>query len=248
MAGIWSRHIWHGPSTAAYWSGVSAFADTDFTETTDDRTLQWSTVSLIFDRTTPTNITEDVAVTSLSVYLPSGGPAISVLQSSDKADVEARLDTWFTSFKAQVSSHYTLREYRWHDYMLSWTKPGPATRVTTKGTACTGSATNTLPDQVATSITHKTASRAHWGRNYWPALVSTAYDTTGRITSAQVDSRSGDWRTLLNGIATDGQMPCVASSVHGGVLDIVELQMDNTPDVIRSRRAKRPSYRKSYTS
>lgn len=237
-----------GPSTQAYWDGQSFYSGTTKGAAPDDRQVQWSDLSFVFTRTTPSTISDDVMVTSLAFAKETLSFGSSILGSSDKALVEGRADTMFTTLKALMPSHLTLLEYRWHDYDQSWTKPGPATRVTSKNVACTGAATNVVPDQVATTVTFKTASRKHWGRMYWPQLISTAYSSTGRLSTGNTDTFVGAVHTFLNGCDTDGNEPVVASNVHGGILAISELQMDNTPDVIRRRRAKHVEYRKSYTS
>jgi hypothetical protein len=55
-------------------------------------------------------------------------------------------------------------------------------------------------------------------------------------------------RACLNGSSGDGTPPVVTSGTYGAVLGIRELQQDNTPDVVRRRRAKHPEYRKVYSS
>jgi len=248
MPDLWDNSIWFAPGEQAYWDGQSILTGADVQAAPADDQVQASVVQLIWDRTLPATLTDDVALFSLAFVLDTLSAGTSIISSGNKATIEGLLDTMITDWKAQISSHWTLREYRWHDYTSSWTRPGPATRVTAKGTACTGSATTTLPDQVASSITFKTSSRRHWGRIYAPPLVSTAYGSTGRLSSAQVDGRLAAMRTMLNAAMAAGIPPVVRSTSHRAVMSIMELQMDDTPDVIRSRRAKRPSYRKVYTS
>ena len=246
--GAWADGIAYAPSEAAYWQGQSILTGAVVGAAPDDNQIQRSACQMVFERTTPSGVTDDVAVVTWNFLKETISFGTSILSGTEKAAAEGWLDTLWTDHKAQVSAHWTLREYRWHDYLTSWTKPGPATRVTTKGVVATGSATNTLPDQVASSYTFITSSRKHWGRVYFLPFVATAYGSTGRLTTAQTDSRSAAVRALINSASSAGTPLIVPSTSHRAVLAISKLQMDNTPDVIRSRRAKHPEYRKSYTS
>lgn len=111
-----------------------------------------------------------------------------------------------------------------------------------------GVATNTVPDQVAQTVTFRTASRIHWGRIYLPGPYSSGLGSTGRISSTTVDLIVGAVRTMANSASSAGFELVVPSTSHRAVLGIREMSMDSTADVIRSRRAKRPDYRKTYTS
>jgi len=245
---LWGNGIWHAPSEQAYWDGQSILTGADVGSAPADNQVQRSTVQFVYDRTTPATINDDAAIFSLTFALVTLDFGTSIISGGNKATVEGHLDTFINAIKAEISAHWTLREYRWHDFTENWSKPGPATRVTAKGTAMTGSATNVVPDQVASSVTFKTSSRIHWGRAYLPPYVTTSYSSTGRIATAKVDIVVGALRTALNSCMAAGIVPVVASTSHRANLAISAVQMDDTPDVIRSRRAKRPSYRKVYTS
>lgn len=248
MPELYSGDITCAPSEQSYWDGQSVITGTPVTVAPSDDQVQVSLLSFVFSRTTPSTFIDDVVVTSLAFVKDALAGATSYLLGSEKATVEGFADTMWTSLKVQVPAHYTLKEYRWHDYSTDWKKPGPATRVTTVGAAATGSSTNCVPDQVATSVTFKTASRLHWGRMYLPQLITTNYTSTGRIVSNTVDLVSGYLHTFLNACSGAALEPVVRSTSHRGTLGIVEIQMDNIPDVIRSRRAKQTDYRKIYTS
>jgi len=245
---LWDDGVSFAPSEQAYWDGQSILTGASRGAAPADDQIQRSTVQVVFDRTTPATINDDAALFGLSFAIETLDFGSSILTGPNKATVEGLLNTFWADLKAQTSAHWTLREYRWHDYTSSWTKPGPATRVTAVNVAATGAATNVVPDQVASTVTFKTCSRIHWGRIYLPPFVTTAYTSTGRIATAQVDGRLAALRTALVGADAAGISPVVPSTSHRALLSISELQMDDTPDVIRSRRAKRPSYRKIYTS
>jgi len=245
---LWEDGIHYAPSEQAYWDGQSILTGADVGAAPADNQVQRSTVQVVFSRTTPATINDDVALFSLSFCLQTLDFGTSIISAGNKATVEGHLDTLWTDLKAQTSAHWNLLEYRWHDFTENWLKPGPATRVTVKNVVATGAAVTVVPDQVANSVTFKTISRLHWGCIYLPAFVITAYTSTGRITSAQVDGRVAAVRTCLAACDSAGITPVVSSTSHRANLAISAIQMDDTPDVIRSRRAKRPSYRKTYTS
>lgn len=236
------------PNEQAYWDGQSILTGTDVDTALSDESIDCSVLTWVFSRTTPSTFFDDYVQTSLAFVVNAAANMTSYLDASRKAQVEADAATLWGSLAGQFPSHYTLREYRWHDYSTSWTKPGPATRVTTVASAATGSSTTCVPDQIATTVTFKTASRLHWGRMYWPQCAIAGYTSTGRLTSGGVDTFSGYIRTFLNACHADGNEPVVRSTSHRAVLGITEFQMDNIPDVIRSRRAKQTDYRKVYTS
>lgn len=244
--GLYDRIIWHADAATGYWADQSYYSDTTLVPVDDPTHLQFNTVQVVFDRTSPAGVTDDVMLFDLTFTSPLLGAETSYLSSAEMATIETELGTWWTSWKAQTPSTITLKEYRWHNWHVGITKPGPAVRVTTVGTVATGSGTSRLPDQVAHSITFRTASRRHWGRCYTPALVPSALSAYGRLSDAQTDSRLANWETLLEAcdtmdVAGDGVTPVVYSRTGQALLTIDVIAMDSTCDVIRSRRAKHPS-------
>lgn len=246
---MWDKYIYFDPADAGYWEQQSKFSDTVMSPTTGGSGHpQLSTCSLVFTRTTPTSIVDDVMVTSFNFAGAVIANATSPLTSAEKATIEGLLNTWWTTVKPFCPSSLTLKEYRWHDYADVKAKPGPAVRITAVGVAATGSIVTAVPDQVAETQTFRTASRRHWGRVYLPKLAAGAFDQYGRIVASTVDGLAAATRTLFNGADTAGVEVVVPSREHGAILTITELAMDSTPDVIRRRRAKHPSYIKAYSS
>lgn len=246
MLKLYDRFILSANDTASYWENQSKYSDTEIYAADDAPEITFSVVQVVFDRTSPTGVVEDVMLFDLAVCQTLLTQGSISLDSGDRGDVETALDAWWTSWKAQTPSTITLKEYRWHNYHVGTSRPGPAVAVTTKNVVATGSGTTRLPDQVAHSVTFRTASRKHWGRVYVPALVPSALSAYGRLTDAQTDSRLANWKTLLEAIDTvdvagDGITPVVWSRVGKALLSIDVIAMDSTCDVIRSRRAKHPS-------
>lgn len=244
----WQNQINHAPSEASYWASQSVLSGATIGQAPDDGQIQRSVCSCVFERTTPSGVVDDVAVTSFTYTTETLSYGTSVISGSEKAAIEGYLDTMWGVMKSSITAHWTLREYRWHDYITSWTKPGPSVRVTAKGTAMTGSATNTVPDQISSTVTFRTCSRLHWGRVYLPQSIYQSYDSTGRLTTATVDAYCGAVRAMQNSASGAGTPMVVPSTSHRALLAISSIAMDNTPDVIRSRRTKHTNYFKVYTS
>lgn len=246
MLKLYDNFILHAAETTSYWDGQAKAADTDTFAVDPTSELEYNTVQVVFDRTSPSPLVDDIMLFDLAVAKVFLTQGTGHLDSAELDAVESALDTWWGTWKAQVPSTITLKEYRWHQWNAASTRPGPAVRVTPKNVVATGSGTTRLPDQVAHTVTFRTPSRRHWGRVYTPALIPGALSAYGRLTDAQTDSRGANWETLLEAIDTidiagDGVTPVVFSRVGKALLSINEIAMDSTCDVIRSRRAKHPS-------
>jgi len=235
-------------SKMSYWAAESHESGLDVIEVPDAE-LAASVVSIVFSRTAASGIVEDFAVTRLALTRVLLNDGCELLDDSEMAAAESPLNTWWGSLKVLVSTHWTLSKYVWHAYEGLSTSPGPARRTTTVNVAATGSGTNTMPDQVATSVTFKTAYPRHWGRMYLPPLTVDRYTQYGRLSTASCDAIGSYYETLLESLDTvdvggTGVTPIVRSSSGGGLLSIDKVQVDDTPDVIRSRRVEQTTYRK----
>ena len=106
------------------------------------------------------------------------------------------------------------------------------------------------PNQVAITMTEKTAFPRHWGRIYWPFPATTIYDAQGRITTANVDSMATTMANRYEAFMAQEFYPVIATTqAQGqrvrGLLTVSEIQVDNIPDVVRRRRIHTTTYRKS---
>jgi hypothetical protein len=250
---LYDNQLLHTASNLGYWQGQSKTPGTTFHEVADPADLHSSVCSIVFSRTVPSGLQEDVAVTHLTVAKILMGIGTDEVSADEMAAVETALGTWWGSLKAKVSAHWTLAEYRWHHYTALSSKPGPAVRQTPVGVVATGSSGDTLPDQVCTTVTFKTGFPKHWGRQYLPALVDSSFNSFGRIDTTEVDLIAGYTETLLEAVDTvdvgaTGITPVVRSPEHGGLMSIDHIQVDDTADVQRRRRAKQTSYRKVISS
>lgn len=194
------------------------------------------------------------------IQKPGPGPEGLQLSASDAATVEASFasNVWTGRMNGYTSSQWKVAEYQWRnfgaDFPLGETglsKPGPVWRVIAVDS--NGLETQTrLSDSSAVTATYRTASRRHWGRNYWGGLTSNAYGATtfGRLQTTYCDAYALGLRTWFNDLYDNARIiePVVWSAKYRGWLTVTELAVDDVPDVIRRRRAKRATYKRVYTS
>lgn len=238
-----------------YWNTVTVDSGTIKTAR-DPNVLHGSVVQMRFARSEPTGVREDLALIDLHMGIATGAGAWSELNDADAAAAEATLDTLWTTIKTLFTAHIILDSYVWRhygaDYPLGKTglsKPSPIWRTTARTVAGTA-ATVTQPDQIATSVTFRTASRRHWGRVYLPALATGNSTAEGRMIAARCDTIATAFRTALVDL-NDNARQCdvfVWSPKYRGQFSVSELAVDDVYDVIRSRRAKVPTYKKVFTS
>lgn len=246
---MWNREIVHKAATAGYWAEQSKFSDAVVIPAAADQ-LSASRVTLQFGRTTPTGTIEDLASFTMHLCIHVGSGVYGRLTDGQKADAEADLDTLMTAQMALMHQSHTLKGYAWHDVDAGDKYYGPVDRLTSKNIA--GSAAGTrLPDQVAASVTWRTASRKHWGRVYVPGISHSSLDALyGRPTNGWCDQTASNFRTFANALLSNTAATelVVYSHAHQAILSVDEIHCDNVPDVVRRRRFKQPSYRKAFTA
>jgi hypothetical protein len=106
-----------------------------------------------------------------------------------------------------------------------------------------------MPLQVAVSVTFKTAIRKRWGRVYLPGIAQSRYTPDGRIAPIYCDQIAEQWAVFSDGLDTPGTLVThVTTSANSKnpsavTTPVTAYQVDNVPDVIRSRRAEGNIYR-----
>lgn len=253
----WAPTITYAPPRSAYWATQSKDADTIETESALGQPNCWR-CQMRFNRTTPTGTREDQATVTLHITKnPGAGVRVRGI-TSELAGLETIIDAWVTAWQTTMSDAFSFVEYRWFnvdaDDPLSdkgYPLHGPPVRVTAKSMVGTGAASRNA-DQVAASVTFKSASRKHWGRVYLPGPSRSFIDTSfGRFTSSYVDTLANSTRTMVNSLAgsPSGIYELGIWSPRGlAWLNLTSVQVDNVPDIIRRRRAKQASYFKRLTS
>lgn len=244
----WTHKIICDASTLSYWQGQSVFSDTSLAVATGTPGVSKCTIT--WTRSTPAGTREDLCTINLHMAVVVTSTTVTQLNSSQKADAETDINTCLTSVANLQSNQFSTAEIVWHDLLFSEAKYGPADRRTVS--VITGAAASArMPDQDSATVTFRTASRTHWGRVYVPGLERGAFDTTyARINNTAVDNLALFFRTLQNNLVanTASTEIVVFSKQYLAALTVSELVVDNVPDVVRRRRPKQSSYRKSYTS
>jgi hypothetical protein len=244
---VWSNIIRCAPSTLSYWQTQSVFSDTVIHEAP---ALGVSKCTIAYSRTTPAGTQEDLATMNLHLGVVAG-PACVPLTAGQKADAETDINAFCVALGTVQSNQFRMVGYTWHDWQAGDVYYGPADRVTDPLFSPADVVSSRMPDQLAVNITMRTASRRHWGRVYVPGVAGTKYETTfGRPANSTCDTLASALRTLANSLIanTTATSLIVFSKQYQAALDIGRIDCDNVPDVIRRRRPKNASYRKTFTA
>lgn len=231
---------------------------TDFTGTFEGRrmSVRWSRVGA-------SGTTDDQAQTSIHFLKVSSGAPAAWVDGTDDAAIETAFGTLWTSIKNAYKSGIHLDVYRWNKSGPAWditpAPYNPAYRVTEVDVAGTGTG-SMLPPQDAVSVTFKTSIRKRWGRCYMPATTIDVLSAEGRFTAASTWATA--WTTFLNACSAGGRQPVVMSRAHEAyttekgksiaaqpftAYPILQVQVDDVFDVIRSRRWSTPLVRANGT-
>jgi hypothetical protein len=166
--------------------------------------------------------------------------------ATDFEPVEAKLDTFFTSLSNLVGKQLWVRGYRWTKLKDNGSgADGPSHRFATRALNPTSSTVANTTPQVACSVTEITAVRRRWGRFYLPWPAADRIDgVTGRYKSDWVDLIAAAAKTLYTPIEGDWR-PVVYGEPDPHILDIESIRVDDVPDIIRTRRWRQSTYRKT---
>jgi hypothetical protein len=218
---------------------------------------EWRRVEWSFSRPAPTGFSEDRATFTMDIVNITSGGVDNSWITADYTTCETQLLAYWANVRPYVAPNHTLVEWRWFkqafENPLQATKRfrdhGPPERVTAVGTAGTASGSSYPIFQTALTVTEQTALRAHWGRLYIPGCPAPSVtDQYGRATTAAVDAIATAFSNLYNNLRVANFPVVVPSTQHEGILEPVifgvnAVQVDSTPDVIRSRRPRTTSYR-----
>lgn len=161
-----------------------------------------------------------------------------------RAEAEGKLNVFLTAIKGQITSKIQTREIRWYKATALGEAPGPAVRVHPQVVVGTG-ANSPCPPQISSTITWRTALRKNWGRFYVPGIDSSKLSPTGRWLSTFVDLMQAAAVPLADRSSPTGSTTlCVWSPTENTHHDPQTCEVDDIPDVIRSRRFTMPVYKK----
>lgn len=184
---------------------------------------------------------QDAMTTHLDFLNLTNGSPDDTWNDADFVTLETLLTTWWQGLAGLMFNKTVLDELRWYRVGPGIVPPNPAIRIHDMN--ITGTSASSLPPQVAASITFKTVPRRQWGRMYMPFLGLTALSADGRFQSSSIDAVAAITRTLFNDAIAADFPPVIYSPTRGKAYTIETVQIDNVPDVIRSRRFNEATYK-----
>jgi len=220
---------------------------TTFTGTFSTRKLQ---VSVAYG-------TEDVRVNTHHFLKVSGGAAVDTWAAADFIALETAYDTFWAAMKDTLPPAYVLSALKWYRAGPADVPPQEPVRAVDRSVAGT-SIYASVPPQCCASVTEKTSAGNAWGRFFFPApgANSAYYGPTGRLITAyqtQLANAVDAWyetalAASLLPVVYSTAKPVRATASGGSLaatsaraLTIDQLQVDDVPDVIRSRRHSSPA-------
>lgn len=177
---------------------------------------------------------QDAMTTHLDFLNLTNGNPDDTWTDADFTTLETLISTFIQATQANYNGKVVFDSVRWYRVGPGVVPPNPAIRIKVFGFPGTG--TNALPPQVGASITFKTVPRRQWGRMYmpWNALPLTSPE--GRFSSARVDEVGAAMNSLVTNAIAAEFPPVIYSAVRGKAYTVETVQVDDVPDVIRSRR------------
>jgi hypothetical protein len=204
---------------------------------------------LVFSRTAPAGVFEDAAQIDFEFVNTTGGVLDNTWVDADFTTLETAIDAWWASVRPDVVAGHVLDQIRWYKFGPSLPVgvsgselPGPPVRIVDRNVAGS-SAWLTCVYQMAISVTFKTAIRRRWGRVYVPGYNSMAIDETGRFKAVDGAQLADATDTLVADAALADFRTVVYSPTRRIAYAVESLQVDDVPDVIRSRRPRQTARR-----
>lgn len=198
--------------------------------------------SLIWARSVTGTFLEDVMVSHFDFLNITSGNPDDTWTPSDYTTLHNDIMTWWSAMQSAISTRVTLREVRYYRIGHGVTPPNPPQTTILVGTAGSGTG-NMLPPQVACAVTLKTALRHSWGRTYLPGFVASANEVDGRIDNTTANAIAQRTADLVSDAAGHDFRLVVYSARLPALLNVESIQVDNTWDIIRSRRYSTPTFR-----
>jgi len=201
----------------------------------------------------------DDAVTTHHFIKLSGGAISDAWVAADFIAAEARLTTFWEVIDDYYDATTTLKQIRWYKAGPAISPPQAPVRIVDPNNPGQTAGLDMLPPQVAMSVTEKTSDLKSWGRFYLPApSTGTLAQNKGRMGGSFQAVLADAADVMYEGFITDGTPAVVYSAAKpsrptagGGTLPattaralgVLQLQVDDLFDVIRSRRWNEPLLR-----
>lgn len=202
-------------------------------------------VQVIFDRSAQ-NPDEDSAIFTIHIRgIVSGLPdQLGSIANDDRAAYAAAVNTFWDNIQGYVSTKVNLVAVKFYEMGDDPDdQMGPPVQVV-NGTNLGGSSAQVLPPQMASSVTLKHPSTggvgktgSRWGRIYVPGVTVAALDANGRFNDTYITLLVGSAQALWQPVnGANGVRGTIWSRKLWQHFDPSSLQVDDVPDVIRSRR------------
>lgn len=257
---MWVDQVEYDSAMSEYWQS-QVFDPATVLTPSPASSLRGSSLTLSFSRDVAAGLREDRAMVTLHFTVRPGTAGLgSTLDASDAQVVEDAFatDVWTGKMSAAICNTWFLEEYIWRNFGADYplddagnSKPGPIWRARAVHSQGQSVAAR-LPDQLALTSTYKTASRRHWGRNYWGGFTTNLFQQNafGHADTTDVDQLAGWLRAWFQNLWDNPRIidTIVWSPKYRAMLSIDELTVDDVVDVVRRRRPKMASYRKTFTS
>lgn len=177
---------------------------------------------------------QDAVTTHVDFLNLTNGQPDDTWTDADFTTVEQMINDMLTTIRPYHTTKVICTQVRWYRVGPGILPPNPAIRIS--GFASPGSATVGNAPQVAASVTLKTVPRKQWGRMYLPLNASSIEVGDGRFNAAAVDTVGSAVAGMVNSAVNAQFPPVIFSKVRGKAYTVETVQMDDVPDVIRSRR------------
>lgn len=202
-------------------------------------------VHVVFDRSAQ-NPNEDTAIFTLHIrgLVDNLPDSLGSIDNTKRDTFAAAVVTFFNAIKGGLTTKLILSQIRFYEMGANATAHmGPPIQIKTYNAPGTSSGA-VLPPQLSQSVTLKHPStggvgrtNSRWGRFYIPGVTTSTLDINGRFDPA--------WCTLVANAAVvlyrpvggaNGCKATIWSRKAWGHFDPNVVQVDDVPDVIRSRR------------
>lgn len=178
---------------------------------------------------------DNLAVTTHDWRLNSASPA-----TADWQHIESRFQAFGTGLSDTTNSGSKITGIRWYEMADNGDGPGDESFRYTMTNYVAGNGTGMLPPQVSCAVSEVTNRRRSWGRFYVPWIANTAAPG-GRLSNAACGIIAGAAATLL--ATASNWEPIVYSKKAPYALPVLQVRVDNVPDIIRTRRWRAATYR-----
>jgi hypothetical protein len=224
--------------------------------TSDPAAGEWRHVQVVYTDAITNEVADEMVITFDIANITNGG-IDSSWTAADYQTCDVQFDSLLGAWGAHMDPHVVSKEVRYYRRAFnpySDQKPfppsGPPEHV--HPFVQVGTATSSLPHQLAVTHSEKTTYPRHWGRVYWPALgyATTAFANGGVLATGFVDAWAGACSAFYDNLMSQEFFPCVPTTQVNKVpsrqlLGIQAIQVDDVADIIRRRRRRSPSYKVS---